>query len=486
MVDKNIDILALTETWLKSNECPDFITLDICPLGYAFVHIPRPNGTGGGIGLLYRKDLKIQQVKTDTCNSFEFMEVLFHSSSSVIRIVIVYRPPLSSKNGLTHAQFFDEFSYLLELLVSSSGKLLLAGDFNFHVNDRSNGPACQFLDLLNCFNLNTMNVNIPTHKSDNVLDLIITRLDETTTSNFSIDDPAISDHFAVHCNLAVSRPPNPKQVLKSRKLCNVNLHKLRQDINSSTLVKSPSSDITELCDQYDAVLSSILDEHAPLRTRIITLRPHAPWYNNEIRKQKTICRKRERCWRRSGLASDYQSYVDQCLVVKNTIFKSKMDYYSNLIDEAGNDNKSLFRTIDRLLHRKPEKCLPSCSSATELANNFITFFENKIINIRCKLEAAEMPDLFCTLDKLTLDCQLNAFSPTSIVELSEVARTVVSKSCSLDPLPAVLLKENFDMLLPTLCRIVNLSLESGYVPPSLKNPHLTATTQETILGPRNP
>lgn len=51
-------------------------------------------------------------------------------------------PPLSSKNGLTHAQFFDEFSYLLELLVSSSGKPLLAGDFNFHVNDWLNGPAC--------------------------------------------------------------------------------------------------------------------------------------------------------------------------------------------------------------------------------------------------------------------------------------------------------------------------------------------------------
>jgi len=131
-----------------------------------------------------------------------------------------------------------------------------------------------------------------------------------------------------------------------------------------------------------------------------------------------------------------------------------MDYYSNLIDEAGSNNKTLFRTIDRLLNRKPEKCLPSCSSATELANNFITLFKNKIINIRCKLEAAEMPDLFCTLDELTLDCQLNAFPPTSIVELSEVARTVVSKSCSLDPLPAVLLKENFDMLLPTLCRVV--------------------------------
>ena len=108
-------------------------------------------------------------------------------------------------------------------------------------------------------------------------------------------------------------------------------------------------------------------------------------------------------------------------------------------------------------------------------------FENKIINIRCKLKAAEIPDLFSTLDKSALDCQLNAFSPTSIVELSEVARTVVSKSCSLDPLPAVLLNENFDMLLPTLCRIVNLSLESGRVPPSLKTAIVLSLLKEPSL-----
>ena len=108
-------------------------------------------------------------------------------------------------------------------------------------------------------------------------------------------------------------------------------------------------------------------------------------------------------------------------------------------------------------------------------------FENKIINIRCKLEAAEIPDLFCTLDKLTFGCQLNAFSPTSIVELSEVARTVVSTSCSLDPLPAVLLNENIDMLLPTLCRIVNLSLESGCVPPSLKTAILLSLLKKPSL-----
>ena len=51
---------------------------------------------------------------------------------------------------------------------------------------------------------------------------------------------------------------------------------LRCDIRSSVLYNSPSQEITELCDQYDSVLSSILDKRAPLRTRMVTLRPNAP------------------------------------------------------------------------------------------------------------------------------------------------------------------------------------------------------------------
>ena len=36
---------------------------------------------------------------------------------------------------------------LVEQLVSASGKLLLAGDLNFHVNDPSEGNAYQFLAI---------------------------------------------------------------------------------------------------------------------------------------------------------------------------------------------------------------------------------------------------------------------------------------------------------------------------------------------------
>ena len=99
--------------------------------------------------------------------------------------------------------FFYEFSMLLERLVFSPANLLLNGDSNFHVNDPSDSNSSQFLDLLNCFNLDICNLCTPTHKNNNVLVLIITRSGETSVSNLSVHDSVISDHFAVHCSLAI-------------------------------------------------------------------------------------------------------------------------------------------------------------------------------------------------------------------------------------------------------------------------------------------
>ena len=53
--------------------------------------------------------------------------------------------------------------------------------------------------------------------------------------------------------------------------------------------------------------------------------------------------------------------------------------------------------------------------------------------------------------------------------------------CCLDPLPATLLKEHFDLLLPSICRTVNLSLESGHLPSSLKSAVLTPLLKKPDL-----
>ena len=131
--------------------------------------------------------------------------------------------------------FFDEFSMLLERLVSSLGNLLFKnGDFNFHVNDPYDSTTSQFLDLLNSFYLDIFNLCTPTHKNNNV---IITRSGETSVSNLSVHNPVISDHFAVHCSLAIKKPPNAKLTVMTRKLpvCNIDSDSLLIDIHSSSL-----------------------------------------------------------------------------------------------------------------------------------------------------------------------------------------------------------------------------------------------------------
>ena len=62
---QNVDICALTETWLKED---DAITpIEMCPAGYASLLVPRTDRSGGG----FRKDLDIKQ---STVYKFSSME----------------------------------------------------------------------------------------------------------------------------------------------------------------------------------------------------------------------------------------------------------------------------------------------------------------------------------------------------------------------------------------------------------------------------
>ena len=122
IVERDIDITAITETWLNDTNS-DLAVRNICPSGYSFSHVPRLNRTGGGVGVIYNNTLNITRYETVSYTSFEFMELLFQHQSCQYRIVVVYRSP--SSNGLPLNTFSDEFSTLFERLVTSSGKLII-------------------------------------------------------------------------------------------------------------------------------------------------------------------------------------------------------------------------------------------------------------------------------------------------------------------------------------------------------------------------
>ena len=64
--------------------------------------------------------------------------------------------------------------------------------------------------------------------------------------------------------------------------------------------------------------------------------------------------------------------------------------------------------------------------------------------------------------------EFSDFGEVSQEKVKDFACKPSSKSCSLDPLPAMVLKGCFSVLLPTITKIVNLSLSTGRMPNALK------------------
>ena len=84
-----------------------------------------------------------------------------------------------------------------------------------------------------------------------------------------------------------------------------------------------------------------MDKLAPMKSGTIVLRPNAPWYNEDITKQKRIRRRFERKWRSSTLESDKENYLRQCSVVNTMLYKAKENYYSTIVKDNAKDSKLL-------------------------------------------------------------------------------------------------------------------------------------------------
>ena len=160
--------------------------------------------------------------------------------------------------------FFDEFQDLLENIISLHDNLCILGDFNLHL-DNSNGNTNKFNEILTCFDLKP-HVNFATHVHGHWLDLLITkRISNSIKSVFSA--AGISDHLAVISKNDCCKTKWNKENISFRKINKICYESFHSDILNSDLIKKPDKDLSALFQQYDSVLSSILDKHAPVSTK---------------------------------------------------------------------------------------------------------------------------------------------------------------------------------------------------------------------------
>ena len=122
-----------------------------------------------------------------------------------------------------------------------------------------------------------------------------------------------------------------------------------------------------------------------------------------------------------------------------------------------------------MLNLKSERKLPSHDNERDLANQFVEFFSEKVLRIRTSLPPATNPTcLDSDIAYINNPPELSEFSSTSENELSSLLKSMSKKSCSLDPIPATVMKACYDTLLPVITDIINLSLKNASVPTAFK------------------
>jgi len=92
----------------------------------------------------------------------------------------------------------------------------------------------------------------------------------------------ISDHFAVRAFIKAHRPSRPRKKVTYRELNRIDEDRFLSDMLSLPLFTSPASDVSDLLAQYNEGQSSLLDVHAPVKTKLVTVRPADPWLTDEV------------------------------------------------------------------------------------------------------------------------------------------------------------------------------------------------------------
>ena len=404
--------------------------------------------------------------------------------SKAIHLGLIYQPP---EGSVLH--FCQELTTYLEQNINTAGDILLMGDLNIHTNDPDNQDTIIFEDTIESLGLKNQ-VNFPTHRLQNTLDIIITTEGSSIISD-THQGSLFSDHYIVHYTLSTPSRLTELKRISYRKTKNVSIDNLKNEISLALPINQDHNSPDTIVHDYNKALMKVIDKLAPVKTKTVSNKPKLPWFNttlaNEIRKRKRL----EKVWHKDRTnINNYHRFYAQRRKVSNMLSLAKKDFYKTTLNQNKYNYKKIYGICNALLGRNRETPLPICNSTKELANNFNTFFVDKIQRIRKELNDYKMqqkitstsksiPEISCLPD----DKALKVFREVSIEETIKYIMKAPSKSCELDPVPIELLKEAIHEIAPILTNLVNTSFNSGIFPTELKKALLRPLLKKATLDP---
>ena len=139
---------------------------------------------------------------------------------------------------------------------------------------------------------------------------------------------------------------------------------------------------------------SLIDKHTPLIKRKVSTNGKPKWVDEEFMKCKAKRRKLEKAWRKDkGNPIKRTHYIEQRELCAELSKEKQQEYYSKIINDSNNDQKTLFNIANTILNKNSNRILPNHSNPVDLANEFNNYYIEKIDNIRGTIIKTDIEEL---------------------------------------------------------------------------------------------
>ena len=353
------------------------------------------------------------------------------------------------------ATFLDEISDCLIKWLSNYREVMIIGDINIHDEDINDPDKIAYNEMLASFSLQQM-VTCITHESSNMLDHIILR----EGNNLNIEEPTqgykISDHWMIKTMLGIDKGRKTRKTITTCKNKNLRqtecVSELKGIISQSTHIED-----TKLVDYYNTKLRELYDKWAPIEMKMVPIKNRPEWLTEEIITLKRQVMQAERRYPKSKNKDHKKIYTDLKYIYRKCLNVERYKYVNEKFKYCDNDPKKLLTTLDEIMGKHKDTILLEGKSDATVANDTAEFFMNKIHKINDALKDYNMHNP----EPKTVEQELTQFKPIDCMRLRKIILGSKPTTCWTDLIPFAFIKENLDMLLPVLLRIIIHSITMG-------------------------
>lgn len=448
----NPDMICIVETWL----CADILDSEIALPGYQVYRRDR-NRHGGGI-LIYIRDHFVCSIFSSSV-SLEIITLSVCQGSSKVFVSLFYRPPNSGSQT-----FEDLFLYLQSLNVGSFCNYILLGDFNVDFCNHSHPFYSRLYSIFSSFCL-TQIVSDPTHLGSNgtnsIIDLVATSAPSLLQSCVTIPPLANSDHLGLLLK-SQWRQTRQSTVGSNRSVWlykHADWHKAFNLIENTNWDSLLVDDVSTSWEIWMKRYMEIMSESIP--QRLLPPRRNLPWLSKSLIQ---LMRRRNTLFshvKRSNKRSDVEKYKRIRNRVVIQLRTAKSNFFKNLNPRS---NKKFWSTVKYLNKRYNSIPVLNQGSVTantskekaEMLNSFFSTCFNPAFPplsprndlIASTGEVSNIEDLLCTDEEV--------YGLLSSLD--------VSKASGPDGISARMLRMTAEFIAPSVCKLFNLSLQTGRVP----------------------